>query len=59
MPQELGTPEHPGAELSPATLEAKTESFLASRVDPQCGQAVPSHLVERTRISLSFSHFAQ
>lgn len=58
---------HDGAEgisqaappASPATLEANTESFLDNLGDPQCGQFVPSQFVERTRISLSRSHFAQ
>jgi hypothetical protein len=44
---------------SPAALEANTESFLASLGEPQCGHLVPSHFVERTRISLSRSHFSQ
>jgi hypothetical protein len=39
--------------------EANTESFFVKRVDPQCGHCVPSHLLERTRISLSFSHLPQ
>lgn len=54
-PQERGTPEQ-AAPSSPAPsppLEAKTESFLASLVEPQCGQAVPSQWLERTSTSLS------
>ena len=39
--------------------EAKTENFLDSFLDPQCGQAVPFQWLERTRISLSRSHFSQ
>ena len=36
------------------------QSFLAvGGVDPQCGQAVPAHFDERTKISLSLSHFSQ
>jgi hypothetical protein len=38
--------------LSPE-LEAKTDNFLASLVEPQFGQAVPSQFVERTNTSLS------
>ena len=37
-----------------ATLDAKTDSFLSSFFEPQCGQAVPFQREERTRISLSF-----
>jgi hypothetical protein len=45
---------------APALEEAKTESFFASLDDPQWGHlAEPSHLLERTRISLSFSHLLQ
>jgi hypothetical protein len=39
--------------------EAKTESFLERRVEPQLGHLVPFQSLERTRISLSFSHFSQ
>jgi hypothetical protein len=35
MPQELGVPVQAGASLAPALAEAKTESFLVSRVEPQ------------------------
>jgi hypothetical protein len=57
MPQELGLPEHEaGSEASPPTLEAKTDSFLASFVEPQCGQGVPFHSLERTSNSLSSPH---
>jgi hypothetical protein len=59
MPQEWGVPEQDGSEVSPATFEANTENFLESFVEPQCGHAVPSQLVERTRISLSRLHFSQ
>ncbi len=44
---------------APAVAEAKVENFLASFVDPQCGHFVPLHSLERTRISLSRSHFPQ
>jgi len=59
MPQELGTPEQPGAAavLPPALLDANVENFFSSFVEPQCGHFVPSQLLERTRISLSFPHF--
>ena len=39
--------------------DANTDSFLANLVEPQCGHLVPCHLLERTRISLSFSHLSQ
>jgi hypothetical protein len=35
MPQERGTPEQLGAVVSPAMLEAKTESFFCIFLDPQ------------------------
>ena len=59
MPQELGLPVHVGASLSLPLAEANTESFLASFVEPHCGHFVPFHVMERTRISLSRSHFSQ
>jgi hypothetical protein len=59
MPQERGVPEHDGAAASLATLDANTESFLESFFEPHFGQGVPSHLLERTRISLSAPHFSQ
>jgi len=61
MPQEWGVPvqEGAGSEPPPLTLEAKTESFFESFVEPQWGHGVPSQWLERTRISLSFSHFPQ
>lgn len=51
---------HAGAalELSPMD-EAKTDSFFVSRVEPQCGHCVPFQSLDRTSISLSFSHFPQ
>jgi hypothetical protein len=39
--------------------EANTESLLESFAEPQCGHVVPFHLLERTKISLSCSHFSQ
>jgi hypothetical protein len=59
MPQELGVPLQEGSDPAPPAADAKTESFLASLVEPQCGHFVPSQLLERTRTSLSFSHFSQ
>lgn len=60
MPQELGTPLQEGAGVVvPAVAEAKVENFLDSFADPQCGHFVPSQSLERTRISLSLSHFPQ
>lgn len=46
---------HAGAEPPlGATLEAKTDSFLDSFFEPQCGQGVPFQLLDRTSTSLSF-----
>ena len=42
-----------------AVAEAKTDSFLASLVEPQWGQGVPFQFVDRTSTSLSFRQFAQ
>lgn len=60
-PQEWGVPVQAGA--SPLSLppveEAKTENFLESRVEPQFGHRVPFQSLERTRTSLSFSHWPQ
>jgi len=51
-------PSHAGASLAPV-LEANTENFLVILVEPQCGHFVPFQSEERTRISLSLSHFPQ
>jgi len=60
MPQELGIPEQlGGAPLPPALADANVENFFASFVEPQRGHFVPSQWLERTRISLSCSHFSQ
>jgi hypothetical protein len=59
MPQERGVPEQVGPAASLATLEANTESLLESFFEPHFGQGVPSHLLERTRISLSAPHLSQ
>jgi hypothetical protein len=60
MPQELGLPEQESAaELSPAVLDANTESFFANFFDPHLGQGVPSHRLERISSSLSAPHFSQ
>ena len=62
MPQEWGVPVQLGAGAAlalPAIEEANVENFFSSLVEPQLGHFVPSHLLERTRISLSFSHFPQ
>lgn len=61
IPHELGLLVQAGAALvpPPAVAEANTESFLASFFEPQCGHAVPFQSLERTRISLSRSHFSQ
>ncbi len=58
-PQERGVPVQAGSAPAPPALDAKTESFFASLVEPQCGHWVPSQRVERTRISLSFRHWSQ
>jgi hypothetical protein len=59
MPQELGLPEQDGASAASPPLDAKTESFFSSLVEPQCGHGVPFHSVERTSISLSRSQSLQ
>lgn len=43
----------------PAVADAKVENFLASLVEPHLGHFAPFQLLERTRISLSHSHFSQ
>ncbi len=52
---------HAGASPPPefAVVEANTDSFLDSRVEPQWGQGVPSQWLLRTSTSLSFSHCSQ
>ena len=59
MPHELGFPVQDGPSSLPPPEEANTDSFLESRVEPQLGHLVPCHSLERTRISLSLSHFPQ
>jgi len=62
MPHEVGVLEQLGAGAAlplPAVAEAKVENFFANFVEPQCGHFVPSQSRERTRISLSLSHFPQ
>ncbi len=44
---------------APAAEDAKTESFLASLLEPHCGHFVPFQVLERTRISLSAAHCSQ
>jgi hypothetical protein len=58
MPQELGLPVQEGSAAPPA-LDANTENFFANFAEPQCGHFVPAQSLERTRISLSRSHFPQ
>jgi hypothetical protein len=55
MPHELGFPVQAGASSEPL-LEAKTDSFFDSFVEPQAGHLVPFQSLERTRISLCFPH---
>jgi hypothetical protein len=59
MPQELGFPVQDGSAPPPLMAAAKVENFFDSFVEPQCGQAAPSQLLERTSSSLSFRHFSQ
>jgi len=59
MPQELGFPEQEGPSAASPPLDANTESFFSSLVDPQCGHWVPFHTVERTSTSLSRSQSPQ
>ena len=62
IPHECGVPVQLGAGAAlalPAIEEANVENFFSSLVETQCGLFVPSLLLERTRISLSFSHFPQ
>ena len=47
------------SDFDEATDEANTESFFDSFFEPQCGQGVPSHRLERTSNSKSFSQLAQ
>jgi hypothetical protein len=61
QPQEPDEVEQAGASPPsvPPPADANTESFLVKRVDPQQGHGVPFHLLDRTRISVSFPHFPQ
>jgi hypothetical protein len=45
-----------GSESVAPMLDAKTDSFFCSLVEPQWGQGVPFQRLDRTRISLSFRH---
>lgn len=58
-PQDLGWPVQAGGAFSLLTVEAKTDSFLASLVEPHAGHFVPSHFEERTSISESPPHCSQ
>jgi hypothetical protein len=58
-PQEPEFALQAGASLLPPVEEAKTDSFFDSFTEPQCGHLVPFQSFERTRISLSLSHFSQ
>jgi len=61
QPQELEPPPPPpqeaGSEDWPPALEAKTDSFLDSFLEPHLGQGVPSQRRERISNSLSAPHF--
>jgi len=58
-PQDFGWPVQAGASAAEPLLEAKTENFLESFFDLQCGHGVPSQSDERTRTSLSRPHESQ
>jgi hypothetical protein len=59
MPQELGLPVQEGASAASPPLDAKTESFFSSLVEPQSGHGVPFQSADRTRTSLSRSQALQ
>jgi hypothetical protein len=59
IPQEDGVPVQAAGADCPAMLEANVENFFDRRVDPHCGQGVPSQALERTSTSESFPHFSQ
>ena len=46
-------------DFSRVPAAAKVEKFLEIFVEPQCGHFVPFQSLERTRISLSWSHRSQ
>jgi len=50
-------PHEAGSEDGPPALEAKTDSFLDSLVEPHFGQGVASQRRERISSSLSAPHF--
>jgi hypothetical protein len=50
---------HATGSLPPLVLEAKVENFFSNLEEPQCGHLAPFRLLDRTRISLSLSHFPQ
>lgn len=59
MPQDFGCPVQAppaGIDSPPALLEAKTENFFASFVEPHFGHFVPAQSLERTSTSESVSH---
>jgi len=58
-PHDFGTPEQVGALSCPLTDDAKVESLFVNFFEPQLGQGVPCHSLERTKISLSVPHFSQ
>jgi hypothetical protein len=59
IPHEPGLPLQLSLGAAAPPLEANTESFFDNFGEPQCGQRVPFERLERTRISLSRSHFWQ
>jgi hypothetical protein len=52
-------PQAGAGSAAPLAEEANTDKRFESLFDPQWGHLVPFQRVERTRISLSFSHFSQ
>jgi hypothetical protein len=52
-------PQAIGSLPPPLLLEANVENFFSSRLDPQWGHLAPFQSLDRTRISLSLSHFPQ
>ena len=59
MPHDLGCPEQAplaGIDSPPGLLDAKTENFFTSFVEPHFGHFVPTQLLERTNTSESTSH---
>ena len=52
-------PHSGAAEADEETDDANTDSFFDNFFEPQCGQGVPCHLLERTNSSNSLSQRLQ